>query len=107
MTTAIGETKFPADLSETESVSINKPVIPKGVGEAPTVLESSSQNGKSEKTIEPGVFETIVVAIKDFIVFLFVSLWNCLCKKENKPPQTNDPVAVPEALEISQVPSEK
>jgi len=68
----------------------NVPPIPKGIGSAPTVLESAPENPKAAKPLEPGVFETMVVAIKDFIIFLFKSLWNCLFRKTETPPKTAD-----------------
>ncbi len=90
-------------IEQAKPASADQTATPQGIGSAPTVLESASP-AKSEKTMEPGVFETFVVAIVNFIISMFKSIWACLSRRtpetplpENAPLQTkaqsNEPPA--------------
>ncbi len=110
MASIIGNTKPLSDIVEQGGIKPASKAVPQGIGAAKTTLESAEPTPKSEKIIEPGVFETIVVAIKDFIVFLFKSLWSCLCRKpapieKAAPEQKKEAPSSRQAMEISLLPS--
>lgn len=61
----------------------SKRPAPAGVAGAPTVLEEpEAQKEKKSEAAEPGVFETLIVGLIQFIILLFTPLWNGIFGKK-------------------------